>query len=122
MFINAFVFQKKKKSYCDEVLMKLKRAGFRNIKAYNKETWKYYGKDRVRFTYEATRDSKMWLIKIGKGYDEKIINSIKFQNPFNDRFTFIPQGKELVISGYKCYFTEFINSSSVDEYSCNGGC
>lgn len=107
---KRFCVSKKMKPYCNEVLINLKRVGFRNIKAYSKLTWKYYGKDRVRFTYKATRDSKMWLIKIAKGFDEKMSNSIAFQSRFNDIFNFIPKGSELIIDGYKCYFTEYIES------------
>lgn len=107
---KLFFVTKKINPYISEVEPILSRHGFKKIKPCNKMTWKFYGVNNVRFTLFAIKDSKKVIIKIAKGFDEKMRNSISFQTRFNDVFDFIPKGKEFVIDGYKCYFTEYINS------------
>jgi len=94
----------------------LKNLGYKRIKKYSLSTWKYVKENVVRFTLSAEFDKKKYLVKCGKGFDEKINNSIRFQTLFNDEFDFIPKGKELIIEGYKAYITEFINSVSFDGF------
>ena len=101
---------RKIKPYIREVKPELKSNGFKGIKSYHKITWKYYGKDKVRFTFLAEQHGRKYVIKIAKGFDKKMNNSIYFQKKFNDIFDFIPKGGELLLEGYKCYYTELIDS------------
>lgn len=108
---KLFFVTKKLKPYVFEVKSILNRNEFKKIRPYNKMTWKFYGTDRVRFTLLAFKDSKKVIIKAAKGFDEKMSNSIAFQSRFNKTFNFIPKGSEFIIDGYKCYFTEYIEST-----------
>lgn len=110
-----YVFKHIGKYYSD-VKNQLKILGFKKIKTFSLSTWKFVKEDVVRFTLVANLDNRKYLIKCGKGFDEKINNSIRFQILFNDEFDFIPKGKELIIDGYKAYLTEFIESVSFDDY------
>ena len=89
------------------------KEGFEQLKPYHKLTWKYYGENNVRFTFLGKKNLKTYVIKVAKGFDEKMENSILFQRKFNDVFNFIPHGEEFVLNGYKCYYTELINSVSL---------
>lgn len=107
---------KKLNPYFFDVKKQLTELGFRHIKPYSLKTWKCYAGNAIRLTTTCNFDNKKYIVKCGKGFDEKINNSIRFQILFNDEFDFIPKGKELIIDGYKAYLTEFIESVSFDDY------
>lgn len=98
--------------FTSKVKPELIKSGFTNIRPYNKLTWKYYGSDRIRFTLMGYKNGKKYVIKFAKGFDEKMNNSIVLQSKFNDILDFIPKRGEIILNGYKCYFTEFIDSNS----------
>lgn len=109
--IRKFLFVTKKlHPYLLAVKPELINNGFSKLKPFNKPTWKFYGDDKVRFTLLGEKDSKKFVIKVAKSFDEKMNNSIFFQLHFNDIFDFIPKGGEIIINGYKCYYTEWIDS------------
>ena len=87
-------------SYRKEVEKQLCDLGYANIKKYSLSTWKYYGVDRVRLTFLAARNGKKYVIKVTKGFEDKLNNSIRFHKRFNDEFSFIPKGDEIKTSGY----------------------
>ena len=45
-----------------------------------------------------------------RGFEDKLNNSIKFQQMFNERFIFIPKGFQVAFDGYVGYATEYIKS------------
>ena len=97
-------------SYRKEVEKQLCDLGYANIKKYSLSTWKYYGVDRVRLTFLAARNGKKYVIKVTKGFEDKLNNSIRFHKRFNDEFSFIPKGDEIKLTGYVGYETEYIPS------------
>lgn len=100
---------RKIKPYFLEVKPELDKDGFKRIKPCNKSTWKFYGDNKVRFTLSAIKESKKVIIKIARGFDDKMDNSIIFQKRFNSEFDFIPKGTQVILNGFKCYFTECID-------------
>ena len=113
--------QKKRKAvkknadkYRKEIVEQLKESGYFNIKNYSLSTWKYYGIDSVRLTFIAKKagSDKRYIIKVTKGFEDKVNNSIKFQKRFNDEFSFIPKGDEIKLNDYVGYATEYIPSYS----------
>ena len=96
--------------YRKEIVFQLFETGYRDIKDYSLSTWKFYGIDHVRLTFKAKKDNFTYIIKVTKGFEEKVNNSIKLQNKFNDVFSFIPKGFEIHLDGYVGYATEYIPS------------
>ena len=96
--------------YHKNALSQLKKLNFKHIRKHSFSTWKYYGKNLVRFTYKGTLDSKTYLIKCSKGFEEKAQNSILFQETFNDVFDFIPKGFTLPLEGFYGQAFSFIKS------------
>ena len=45
-----------------------------------------------------------------RGFEDKVNNSIRFQQMFNDIFNFIPKGFQVPFDGYVGYSTEYIKS------------
>ena len=109
---KIFFLSRKLRPYISKVKPELIKNGFTKISSYNRLTWKYYGSDRIRFTLLGYKHGKKYVIKFAKGFDEKMNNSIFLQSKFNDVFDFIPKGGEFVLNGYKCYYTEFVDSNS----------
>lgn len=100
----------KTEPYKNEVIAQLRMLGYKRIRVYSLSTWKYYGKNQIRLTFLATLYGKKYVIKTTRGFENKILNSIRFQNMFNDSFDFIPKGFEIKMDGYVGYATEFIPS------------
>ena len=107
---------KKTFKYHKNAIHQLKKKGFKKIKKYSLNTWKYYGINHVRMTYIANYiGGERYIIKVTRGFDVKSSNSIKFQELFNNRFDFIPKGFSLKLDNFICQVHKFIDSFCFDE-------
>ena len=70
--------------YRKEIIDQLIDGGWKKIRKYSLSTWKYYGVDHIRLTFMAEKSGQKYIIKVTKGFEDKINNSIKFQNMFNN--------------------------------------
>ena len=94
----------------------LEKIGFSRIKNYSIGSWKCYENGKyLRVTLCALYKGNKVFIKVGKNFD-KVDNSIAFQKIFNGKLDFIPSGEEIIIPGYSCYITEFIDCYSFYEF------
>ncbi|MDO4957590.1 MAG: hypothetical protein Q4E60_11315 [Bacteroidales bacterium] len=95
----------------DRVIIKrqLRTEGWNGIRSYSIGSWKYYNDDCLRVTFSACKDRRKYIIKIAKGFENKIRNSIKFQELFQNEFDFIPKGREIKLDGYVAYITEYLD-------------
>ena len=103
------------KNNVEDILRQLKKQGFYNITKCSIYTWKYYNNgDNLRITFSAFKNGKKYFLKVSKNF-QMVKNSISFYKYFNDVFDFIPKGGEILLDGYDCYYTEFIDCYSFYE-------
>ena len=105
----------KTKKYHKEVVLQLKKQGFKNIQKYSLSTWKYYGADRVRLTYLSLYEGKKLVLKVTKGFDKKTLNGLHFITKYGNMLDFSPYGFEIKIDGYISYATLFFDSFSFND-------
>ena len=98
--------------YHKDVVLQLKKQGFKHIKKYSLQTWKYYGNNLVRLTYTSFFNGKKIVIKVAKGFDKKTLNGLKFITLFGNRIDFTPSGFEIKIDGFISYATFFLETIS----------
>ena len=115
LWLSSLKFEKlKRKCKClirsrklrPDIIKKLKDYGFSRIRIVSIQSWKCYTDDSIRATFSGYLDKQKYIIKISKGFDDKLNNSIAFYKRFNGVFDFVPNGKEITIDGYKCLITE----------------
>ena len=97
------------KSEIKDIKNNLSKLGYKRIKNFQRQTWKYYSDGGYRITFKAYYSNKKVFIKIGTP-SQKIENSIKALELIGNRVDFSPSGERINYPGRSCYKTEFVKS------------
>lgn len=119
------IIKNQMKPHCKKCIEYLKSInGIQKIKPVFVDTWKYYGYDHVRFSYFVRINSKNYIAKFVKGWDEKTNNGIKVFEKYSTLFDFVPKGQKRIFLDYVINFNDYIDSFTFDKARlfCNVKC